>query len=66
MGEKWQLVVKGWKEGGWGRWGDEEDEGMRQRSEGSRSLVIKGERLPAEVVGVGEEEEEGGYREQSE
>lgn len=30
--------------------GDEMDGGRRQRSGGSRSLLIKGERLPAEVV----------------
>lgn len=32
-------------------------EGGRQWSEGSRSLLIKGERLPAEVVGAEKEEE---------
>lgn len=34
-----------------GGWGDEEARGRRHRSVGSRSLLIKGERLPAEVVG---------------
>lgn len=46
--------------------GDEEARGRRHRSVGSRSLLIKGERLPAEVVGAEEEEEEKekeGYRE---
>lgn len=47
-----------------GGWGDEEARGRRHRSVGSRSLLIKGERLPAEVVGAEEEEEEKeGYRE---
>lgn len=50
-----------------GGWGDEEARGRRHRSVGSRSLLIKGERLPAEVVGAEEEEEkeerEEGYRE---
>lgn len=44
--------------------GDEEARGRRHRSVGSRSLLIKGERLPAEVVGAEEEEKEKeGYRE---
>lgn len=71
LGGKWRLVVKGWKEGGWGGWGDEEDGGRRRwRSGGSRSLLIKGERLPAEVVGAvevkGGGRREEGCREQSE
>lgn len=45
-----------------GGWGDEEARGRRHRSVGSRSLLIKGERLPAEVVGAEEKEKEG-YRE---
>lgn len=49
-----------------GGWGDEEARGRRHRSVGSRSLLIKGERLSAEVVGAEEEEKEErekGYRE---
>lgn len=45
------------------RRGDEEARGRRHRSVGSRSLLIKGERLPAEVVGAEEEKEKEGYRE---
>lgn len=49
-----------------GGWGDEEARGRRHRSVGSRSLLIKGERLAA-GVGAEEEEEkeerEEGYRE---
>lgn len=48
--EKWQYW-KDRKEGGGVDWVDEKDEGWRVRSGGSRSLLIKGETLLAEVLG---------------